>query len=69
VTFQFANLIKIIDEQRILVQELVLNDELKDIYNIKRKTRNWAEILIKNNIGGLVSGTAFNLVCKLLSQM
>lgn len=68
-TFQYANFIKIVDDQQIMMMEFILNEEVDDVYYIKQRIRKWTKGLIKNNLGGLISGTALNLLAKLFSQL
>jgi hypothetical protein len=39
------------------------------MYYIKTKIKKYMKELIKNNLGGLVAGTALNLVTQLFSQL
>lgn len=68
-TFQYANFIKIVDEQLIEMKEFILNEEARDKFQIQLKIRRWVKNMAKNNLGSLIGGTALNLLVKLFSQL
>lgn len=68
-TVQYANLIKIVDEQVLEVKEFILNEEAQDTFQIKLRLRKWMKTLAKNNLGSVIGGTALNLLVKIFSQL
>lgn len=68
-TFRYSNLIKIIDEQIISLKEFLLNEEIDDKTQIKYRIRKYMKSIAKNNIASFLSGTALNLLVKLVTQI
>ena len=68
-SLQYENLMNILDDQSVITSELIINEEFENKYAIKNITEKWGKKILKDNIGAIISKTAFNLLLKLITQI
>ena len=59
----------ILDELSVGTSELVINEDMCNMYSIKNTLNKWGKKLVKDNIGSIVSKSALNLILNLISQI
>lgn len=68
-SLQYENFMNILDQQNIITSELIINEEMSNMYSIQNTTNKWMKKLMKDNIGTIISKTALNLLLKLIAQI